>query len=142
MLEWQFWLILGIIFVVLEIITPTFFFLWFGIAAFITSIFGIFITNYIITSTIFIILSTILWLFSRKIVKNWMKPIQNVKFHLDELINKEGIALTTFDKNNSGIVKVNGEEWRAYSKDEEIKKGDKIIILKRDSNILIVKKQL
>ncbi|WGS65021.1 NfeD family protein [Marinitoga aeolica] len=142
MLEWQFWIILGIIFIILEIITPTFFFFWFGLSAFITSILGIFITNKIITSIIFIVLSTILWLFSRKIVKKWIKPVQNKNFHLDELIGKIGIALTDFDKENSGIVKVFSEEWRAYSENEEIKKGDKVIILKRTSNILIVKKQL
>ncbi|GAB6188679.1 NfeD family protein [Marinitoga arctica] len=142
MLEWQFWLILGIIFIILEIITPTFFFLWFGISSFITSILGVFVSNKFITSTTFIILSTILWLFSRKIVKKWFEPENSKNFHLDELIGKTGIALNDFDKDTSGIIKVFSEEWRAYSIDEKINKGDKVIVLKRESNFLIVKKQL
>lgn len=140
MLEWQFWLILGIVFVIFEIITPTFFFFWFGLSAFITSIISIIISDKIITTTIFILISIILWLFSRKIVKKWQKPIDNRKFHLDNLIDKEGIALIDFDENNSGIVKILGEEWKAYSKEGKIKKGDKVVILKRQSNILIVGK--
>ena len=140
MLEWQFWLILGIVFVIFEIITPTFFFFWFGLSAFITSIISIIISNKIITTTIFILISIILWLFSRKIVKKWQKPIDNRKFHLDNLIGKEGIAIIDFDENNSGIVKILGEEWKAYSKEGKIKKGDKVVILKRQSNILIVGK--
>ncbi|WP_165974118.1 NfeD family protein [Marinitoga lauensis] len=104
-----------------------FFLFWFGLSAFITSILGIFITNKIITSIVFIILSTIFWLFSRKIVKKWLKPVQNKNFHLDELIGKVGIALTDFDKENPGIVKVFSEEWRAYSENEKIKKGTKLL---------------
>jgi membrane protein implicated in regulation of membrane protease activity len=53
--EWQFWLVLGIIFMILEIITPTFFFFWFGLSGFITTILAIFISNKIFTSTTFII---------------------------------------------------------------------------------------
>lgn len=142
MSEWQFWLVLGIIFVVLEILTPSFFFLWFGISAFITSILGTFITNKFITSTIFIILSALLWLFSKKIAKKWLEPKNTKVIHLDELVGKSGIALTDFDNENSGIVKVFSEEWKAYSEEEKINKGDRIIVLKRESNILIVKKQL
>ncbi|KLO22053.1 membrane protease regulatory membrane protein [Marinitoga sp. 1197] len=142
MVEWQFWIILGIIFIVLEIITPTFFFFWFGLSSFITAIFGLFISNKIINSVIFIIFSTILWLFSRKIVKKWINPLQNKNFHLDELIGKTGLALSDFDKNNSGIVKVFSEQWSAYSEEGEVKKGDKVIVLKRESNMLIVKKIL
>ncbi|MBM7558309.1 NfeD family protein [Marinitoga litoralis] len=142
MSEWQFWLVLGIIFVVLEILTPSFFFLWFGISAFISSILGTFITNKFITSTIFIILSALLWLFSKKIAKKWLEPKNTKLIHLDELVGKNGIALTDFDNENSGIVKVFSEEWKAYSEEEKINKGDKIIVLKRESNILIVKKQL
>ncbi|KAF2957032.1 NfeD family protein [Marinitoga sp. 38H-ov] len=140
MLEWQFWLIMGIIFIVLEVLTPSFFFLWFGISAFITSILGIFITNKFITSAVFIILSAILWLFSKKIVKKWLEPKQTKLFHLDELIEKKGIALTDFNTEEPGIVKVYSEEWKAYSDEGNINKGDKIIVLKRESNILIVKK--
>jgi len=128
------------VFVIFEIITPTFFFFWFGLSAFITSIISIIISNKIITTTIFILISIILWLFSRKIVKKWQKPIDNRKFHLDNLIGKEGIAIIDFDENNSGIVKILGEEWKAYSKEGKIKKGDKVVILKRQSNILIVGK--
>ena len=139
MLEWQFWIILGIIFVILEIITPTFFFLWFGISGFITAILGIFITNKIITTTFFIILSFILVIFSRKIVKPWLKSSENRKFSLDELENATGIAISDIGKNKSGIVKIFGEEWKAMS-DEEIKSGDKIVVLKREGNTLVVKK--
>lgn len=137
--EWQFWLVLGIIFMILEIITPTFFFFWFGLSGFITAILAIFISNKVFTSTTFIIVSTILWIFSRKIVKGWLKPLQNKNFHLDELIGKEGMALKDFNENNIGTVKVMSEEWTAKSEDK-IEKGDKIIVIDRESNVLYVKK--
>jgi membrane-bound ClpP family serine protease len=51
------------------------------------------------------------------------------------------VALKDFDENNKGTVRVINEEWTAKSEDN-IKKGDKIIVIDRESNVLYVKKQI
>ena len=60
MLMWQFLLIIGLAFLVFEMFTPVMFFLNFAIAAFITSLISVFITDINVLMIIFAILAIIL----------------------------------------------------------------------------------
>gem|GEM_PF-1144784 len=61
-------------------------------------------------------------------------------FDLTQLINKECKVLNDIKKNEKGVVYAEGEEWLALAL-EELKKGDKAIIVKFDKNILYIKKK-
>ena len=54
--------------------------------------------------------------------------------------SEEGIALDTISSNRIGFVIVGGEYWRAKSRtaDDEIKKGEKIKVVGKESELLIV----
>jgi membrane-bound serine protease (ClpP class) len=56
------------------------------------------------------------------------------------LQSEEGVALDSISTNRIGFVIVGGEYWRAKSSrgDEEINKGDKIKVVRKESDLLIV----
>ena len=134
------WIITSIAFFILEILTPSFFFMWFGIGALIVVPLAIFFENVALEMIIFLISSGILWLSTRKIVSKWQQPESDKVFHLDELEGKIGIIIKKLDETNSGIVRVMGEEWKAFSTEGELKEGEKVKVVKREGNILYVKK--
>jgi membrane-bound ClpP family serine protease len=56
------------------------------------------------------------------------------------LQSEEVVALDSISANRTGFVIVGGEYWRAKSSkgDEEINKGDKIKVVGKEANLLIV----
>jgi membrane-bound serine protease (ClpP class) len=62
------------------------------------------------------------------------KPTQFV------LQSQEGVALDSISTNRTGFVIVGGEYWKAKSNrgDEEINKGDKIKVIRKEADLLIV----
>jgi len=62
-------------------------------------------------------------------------------FDLNRLLNKECKVLSDIEKGEKGVVYVEGEEWLALALDD-LKKGDKAIVVNIDKNILHVKKKI
>jgi membrane-bound serine protease (ClpP class) len=62
------------------------------------------------------------------------KPMQFV------LQSQEGVALDFISTNRTGFVIVGGEYWKAKSStgDQEINKGDKIKVVGKEADLLIV----
>jgi len=61
-------------------------------------------------------------------------------FDLNRLLNKECKVLSDIEKGKKGVVYVEGEEWLALALDN-LKKGDKAIVVNIDKNILHIKKE-
>lgn len=139
--QWTFWIILSIIFAFVEIITPTFFFFWFAIGALVSGILSFFITSFTLNVAIFIIVSFLLWLSTKKIVSKWYKNSSPNKLYLDTIEGREGIV-KSIDSDEKMIVNIKGDQWRAYKKDDSQKfnVGDKIKVIKKSGNIIYVEK--
>lgn len=56
------------------------------------------------------------------------------------LVGKKGIVMQAITKEANGIVKVDGDIWTAIA-DDPIDAGEKVIVIKRHSTILQVKKE-
>ncbi|SHH16613.1 NfeD family protein [Thermosipho atlanticus] len=128
---------------VLEIITPTFFIFWFGIGGIAASITAYFVGNTIWELTTFIIVSGILVVLTRPLV-NKMSGEQPRKINIDEIIGKRALVIEEIDnKAGKGVVKVNGDTWRAYSQkdDIKIKKGEHVKVLQVEGAHLIVERE-
>lgn len=136
-----FWLILGVILVVAEILTPTFFFFWFAIGAFVSA--GVSLLSGTLVQIItFMVVSGALVLLTRPLAKR-IASSEPRKIHIDEIIGKEAIVVETIDnKQGKGLVKVNGEIWRAYSESDEItvEEGQKVVILRVEGAHVVVRK--
>ncbi|MEM0243310.1 MAG: nodulation protein NfeD [Candidatus Aenigmatarchaeota archaeon] len=65
--------------------------------------------------------------------------LRNKRPEIGEMVGKIGIAIENIEKNKIGWIKVDNELWKAKSK-EKIKKGEKIKIIKKDNEFLIVEK--
>ncbi|MGQ0518580.1 NfeD family protein, partial [Bacillus sp. D-CC] len=59
---------------------------------------------------------------------------------VDMLAGKKGIVMQAITNETNGIVKVDGDTWTAIA-DDSIDAGEKVIVIKRHSTILQVKKE-
>ncbi|MBO8160323.1 MAG: NfeD family protein [Thermosipho sp. (in: Bacteria)] len=128
---------------VLEIITPTFFIFWFGVGAIVASVVAYIVGNTIWEILTFIVVSGILILLTRPLV-NRITGEQPRKINVDDIVGKKALVVEEIDnKAGKGVVKINGDSWRAYSKSDEvkIKKGEHVKILKVEGAHLVVEKE-
>jgi len=127
------WLIAMVIFIILEAATVSLVSTWFifgSLVAMLISVFGgslawqifAFLGVSIISLTIFLI---------------WIKPKLNQrvrateKTNADRIIEKEGIVLQTIDPiNNTGLIKVKGQNWSATSYNDQLIEKDTLVIVK------------
>lgn len=138
---WQIWLIIAILFFILEMMGPNFLVFWLGIAALITMVISIFVDSLVIQIGIFTISSIALLFCTRSFVKKITKN-NNVSTNAFSIIGKTGIVTKEIDSiKGNGQIKVNGEIWSAISlSDDIIAKGDLVTITKIDGVKAIVEK--
>lgn len=137
---WKFWLIVAGICFVIESFTIGFLVFWFGIGALAALVASLFISNIWIQSLIFIIVSSLLLIFTKPLVKKFVKEKDIIPTNVYSIIGKEGIVVESIDTiNGVGKVKVNGELWSATSL-ENIEKGTKVKVLKVNGVKLEVEK--
>ncbi|MGE3063349.1 MAG: NfeD family protein [bacterium] len=118
------WLIVAVIFFIIEILTPIFFFSLFSIAAFIVSIFAFFFPKmFYIQGIIFAVLAFVLILFVRKIfLKYFVKDDKNgAKSNADSMVGRKCRVVESIDNSKDvGVVEIDGVRWRSISEENEI----------------------
>ena len=136
---WQILSIIGIAFVILEIFTPSMFFLNFALAAFITALISIYVSNLFALVLIFFILSFLSFAFLRPI-------LLKKKHHSTETgisgkyIGKIAQAAEEISE-KSGVITIYGERWEARSEDKSvIPAGADVKIVRNDSLVMYVTK--
>ncbi|MCB5260023.1 MAG: NfeD family protein [Candidatus Cloacimonetes bacterium] len=143
LLAWHIWMILGIIFVIIEIFDPAFFFVSLGIGAIVTGLLALipFMQNNILMQILcFAIFSFIAFLFMRKIGKKVLVH-SGEETNVFALKGKVAHITIAIPIDGKGYVKVGSEEWVAVSEDNiPIDVGEKVIVTGIDGNKLIVKK--
>lgn len=134
-----FWLILAIIFIVVELSTAAYISFWFIFGAVVTMFLSFAVSNIQVQIAVFLLVSLLLLLFIRPFALKFAKP--KAKSNIDALIDMEGIVTETIDNTaNRGRVQVIGQDWAAMTEDKSIIKPDKhIIVLGVKGNKLIVK---
>lgn len=131
-------LIIGILFIIVEILTPTiFFFLAFGIAFILNSLVFQITQNLAFSLYTTAITAFIVFYFIKK--KNLFKTNNNYKSNIDNYQGKSCIVEEVLE-NNFYRVKIFSEIWTAKS-EENLSKGDRCKVSGRIDNTLIIKKQ-
>lgn len=142
-MPWSNWIILGIIFSIIEIFTPTFFIILFGIGAFMAGLASYLSGSIAIQWIIFLGVSGFLILFVRKfcVVRLFRKP--SIEANVDGYIGKTAIVLNDVIKNTlSGRVKIDGDVWIAITEDDTpIKTGEIAKIIGVSGTKLIIKRE-
>ncbi|MGC9383158.1 MAG: NfeD family protein [Kosmotogaceae bacterium] len=118
-MEYIGWMIFAVVLLVVEIVTPTFFFLWFSIGSFIAGLLAIFDFNLGWQVSVFAITSALLVLFTRPIAKK-LSGESPRKIYVDELKGTRARVIVEINMNKgTGLVRAAGEDWRAKPVEEE-----------------------
>jgi len=138
---WLVFVIVGLLFVLLELIVgvETGFDLVFTGSAFIlgglvTWPFHSWLLTVVVTSIICVAYVAL----GRRYVHRWT-TVSKAKTNIDAIIGRQGIVLKSIAKNVDGLVKVGNEQWRARA-EEDIKKGEEIVVTSVSGVTLIVEK--
>lgn len=139
MIMWQLLVILGLVFLVLEMFTPMLFFLNFAIASFITAIASFIITDINILMLIFVVLSLLLlWFLRPLLVKS--KNQKNSNTGMKSKYIGQTAKVIEEVTSDSGVISIYDERWNARSINNEIIPiGSIVEIIKHESLIMGVK---
>jgi len=135
-----FWFILGLVLLLLELVLPGFIIFFFGVGAWVTALICLIAspgTN--LQIIIFAISSVIALMALRRIIQ---KKVFQMSDHSgdadDEFTGKEAVATDDFGGIKYGKVEFKGTSWAAESSND-IKSGQRVVIIQKDSFKLIVK---
>jgi membrane protein implicated in regulation of membrane protease activity len=134
------WFLIGLGFLLLELALPGLVVFFFGIGAWITSLgYVIFDYNLNVQILVFLISSLLGLILLRKVLKNrfFDRKKGDIEEQLEEFIGHKAEVISDF-VNGAGQVEFKGTQWKAES-DSPLKKGDFVIIEKKDSLTLHVK---
>ena len=140
---WHVWIILGVIFVIIEIFDPALFFIALGIGAIVTGLLSLipfFDGSFPLQIITFAVLSFIAFLFTRRIGKKVLRHTGS-QTNVYALKGQTGHITKAVPRDGKGYVKVGSEEWVAVTRDASaLEKGIKVKVLDIDGNKLVVEK--
>lgn len=145
MATYQIWLIAAIVLVILEIVTSGFGIICFAIGAAFAAIAAGLEANATWQIIVFAVVSLLTFIFLRPIVIRFLdSKSKDVKTNADAIVGRKGVVSERIDASqHTGRVAIDGDDWKAVSEDgSSIEKGETVEIIKIDSIILTVKKQL
>ncbi len=136
------WFAIAFIFLIAEISLPSFFCAALALAAFICAFLILFIKQISFLNLILIFsgLSLLIFFSLRKWYLNFIvNKKSEVKFGFESLIGKKGLITKSVLKEEFGYLKIDGDQWRAYSDEEIIKEGQQAEIIKVEGNTVKIK---
>lgn len=140
-LDTTIWLVLLVASGIVEAVTAGLVCIWFtfgALAALISAVLG---ANPIVQVVIFIIVSALLLLITRPLVKKHITP-KTISTNYDRLIGKECVVTEDIDNiNGTGAIKANGLVWSAKATEGVIPKGSLVTVSKIEGVHAIVEKK-
>ncbi len=137
---WETFTIAGLIFIILEMVVPSMFFLNLAVAAIITALTAIWITNWPVLIIIFAVLSIVSILFLRPLLIKNKKDKESQTGMESKYIGKIVKVIEPISK-FSGAITIYDERWEArVDSDETIPVGSEVKIVKNESLVLTVEK--
>jgi len=134
------WFIIGLALFLLELVLPGFVIFFFGVGAWITALLCLLAHPGInLQIIVFAITSVLSLLALRKIIqrKFFYSKVDRSSAVEDEFTGKEAVAASDFGADKKGKVEFKGTTWNSES-ESDIKKGQTVIIIEKDSFKLIV----
>lgn len=139
MVLWEFIVICGIVFVLLELFIPSMFFLNFAFASFVTAVVSLFTAKLMSLTLVFFVFSFLSFVFLRPLLlKRKSKDIETGVN--DKYIGKTA-KVTEEVSGNNGTISIYDERWSARTENGlVIPAGTEVEIIKNDNLILYVKR--
>lgn len=136
MIAWHMLAGLGILFLILEMVVPSMFFLNFAIGAFVSAVCSIYIFNWTALIIIFVLVSLLSLLVLRPLLVKKTDKSQETGIS-GKYIGKIAKVVETVTK-ESGVISIYDERWQARS-EEKIPVDSQVEIIKNESLIMFVK---
>ena len=137
MVLWQLLAICGIAFLILEMFTPSMFFLNFALASFITAVLSLYTANTSVLVIAFFVFSFVSFLFLRPIIMKRFNKSKETGLN-SKYIDKVAKAETEITT-SSGVISIYGERWEARCEnDAVIPQGSDVKIIRNESIIMYV----
>ncbi len=127
------WFIVAVAFLIVEFLTSDLVSVWFAASALIMGVLAaIFDTlNVWWQIVIFVALSAVLFLATRKMVKKFFKRSKEQETNLELCIGRVAVVLDEIDnERETGSVKLNGLVWTARTENGEVIEKDALVIFK------------
>lgn len=137
----SFWAIVFIATLIHEIQSFNLTTIWFCISALVSLVLAIFGVHIVIQVVVFIVLSIILLLATKPLVKKF-KSRPTVRTNADRIIGKIAKVTKKIEKNNYGEIIVDNNYWRAICKDDETYKVGEEVIIKEIEGIKVIVSKL
>ncbi|MGB9838409.1 MAG: NfeD family protein [Methanothermobacter sp.] len=132
------WVIIAAICLIGEMLTAGFFLLWFAFGALAAAALGYLGFDTTVQFVTFVVVSVILLAVSRPFAARITgEPAK--KAVADRLIGKEGVVIEAITSQSSGLVRIDGETWRARS-DADLKEGEMVKVKAIEGVKLVVEK--
>lgn len=144
---WVVWLILAAIFVALEVLTPGFFLLWFGVGALAAALMALLgVSSAAAQIIVFLLVSVALLVASRTIFEKFL-PVsasaQALKTNVETMIGQVGTVVeSSRGALNEAAVKVYGSTWTAFPIEGEkpLTEGETVAIQRIEGNTIYVRR--
>ncbi|MBJ9974744.1 NfeD family protein [Pseudomonas sp. S75] len=137
-MQWWIWLVFGIALILLELVLPTFFILWFGIGAVLVGLIAL------AAPTLQLDLQVLLWvILSSLTTLVWFKLFRNrkpdVRWTADSVIGEAGLLTASVSQFQKGRVRfqkpvLGNEEWTCVA-DTDIAAGERVRLAAIEGNI-------
>jgi membrane protein implicated in regulation of membrane protease activity len=133
----EIWITLAAIFFIGEMLTISFFLMWFGIGASASAVLAYLGFDPMVQFVAFIIISLVLIGISRPFARRITKDSPK-KAASDRLIGEDAVVTQEIKPHNEGMVKVQGDTWKAISS-QTIEEGQIVNIESINGTKLVVK---
>lgn len=114
----MFWVILLVIFSVVEAVTLGLTSLWFAMAAAVALVAAMLGAPFFLQVILFVVFSVIFLVVTKPLAKNFLK-IGGEKTNVDSLIGEKAIVIGKIEEFSMGQVKIKGQIWSALSETGE-----------------------
>lgn len=144
---WVVWLILAAIFVAVEVLTPGFFLLWFGVGALAAALLSLLgVSSLTAQIIVFLVVSVALLVASRTIFEKFL-PIsstaQGLRTNVDTMIGQIGtVTESSRGALNEAAVKVYGSTWTAFpiTGEKPLTEGETVAVERIEGNTIYVRR--
>ncbi|GGK66208.1 NfeD family protein [Rufibacter glacialis] len=134
---WWLWLTAGILLLVAEMVTGTFYLLWLGIAVLVAAVLAYLFPDIYWLPPAAASISALLLIFFTKPLTTRLRRAKGYSDPAHQLTNRQGEVLEPISPTRLGIVRVGTEIWSA-SAQEELAPGQRIVVISQSSTVLLV----
>jgi len=139
---WQFWAVIAVVCMILELTSGDFFILCFAIGGAVAAIIAPF-SSFYVQLAVFAVVSVVSIFTFRPLALRWFHRNDPDRVsNADALIGREGKVREAIPEDDYGRVAIDGDVWRAKSQDgASVAEGETVVVIARESTLLTVERK-